>query len=80
MAIKTKDLNRASAEDLMEAGLTESQTLRLIERRDENGELDWEEVQSVPGFTQETVNELRDAGFTIECGSINKQDTELDLE
>lgn len=81
MALKTKDLNRADAETLMEAGLTEERAFRLMEYRDENGEFElWEEVRSIPGFTEDMVNKLRNAGFTIEHGNAGTQKSEFEYD
>lgn len=69
MATKTIDLNRCSAQDLAEAGVarvSEDRARQLVEYRDANGPFgSWEEVRSVPGFSDEMIDSLQQAGATL---------------
>ena len=78
--IKSKDLNQCEVHDLIDAeisGLSEAKAMRLVEYRDENGDFtSWEDVQSVPGFNQTIIDDMRAAGITLEGERVGNRHTE----
>ncbi len=78
MTVKNIDLNRASAEEIVRANIQHMSPDRvrdLIEYREENGPFEsWDEVKTVPGFNQQMVDDL------LEAGVILGQEEDEDLE
>lgn len=66
---KTIDINRCSAQELADAGIPqidEERARKLVEYRGEKGRFkSWDEVQKVPGFNSEMVQNLQGAGATL---------------
>lgn len=69
METKIIDLNRATADDLLEAsieGLEEKHISDLVEYREQYGAFaNWEDVSDVPGFNRELTDRMRQAGITL---------------
>ena len=67
--VQNLDLNRASVEEIANAGIaqvSEERARDLVEYRDEHGSFDsWEELQDVPGFNQGMIDNLKEAGVTL---------------
>jgi len=63
MTEKNLDLNTASKEELKSLGpLGERRAEQIIENRPFNS---WEDLRSIPGFTDSMITHLKDANATI---------------
>jgi competence ComEA-like helix-hairpin-helix protein len=69
METRIIELNRAAADDLLEANieaLEEKHISDLIAYREQYGPFEsWEEVNDVPGFTQELVDRMKSSGVIL---------------
>ncbi|MGH7141600.1 MAG: ComEA family DNA-binding protein [Minisyncoccia bacterium] len=69
MATQTLDLNRCTVEEIVQAEIPQVSRDRaevLVSYREENGSFEsWDEVKDVPGFSDEMVENLRDAGMVL---------------
>jgi len=63
------DLNMASFEELARTGIGEKKARLLVDYRDEHGGFrTWEDVKSVPGFSQKLIETLKDNGAFFNGG------------
>lgn len=69
----TLDLNRASYEELARTGIGDKRARLLVDYRDEHGDFrTWDDVKSVPGFSQKLIEVLKDNGVFFNGGSGGK--------
>ena len=72
------DLNSASRDDLTNLGVGIEQAEDLIRHRETNGGIrSWEELGQIPGFSPESVEEIRLCGATL--GELSKGTPGVDL-
>jgi competence protein ComEA len=78
MAVQHIDLNRASAEEIAQAGnIDTGRATMLVEYRDEHGPFEsWDEVATVPGFNEQVITSLQEAGARL--GAVEEEDEDID--
>lgn len=64
------DLNSAGIDQLTGlAGISMERAQLLLDYREEHGEFrTWDDVKSVPGFSQKLIEQLKCAGAYFNCG------------
>ncbi len=78
MAVQHIDLNRASAEEIAQASnIDTGRAAMLVEHRDEHGPFEsWDEVATVPGFNEQVISSLQEAGARL--GAVEEEDEDSD--